>query len=60
VRVFVAPTGDEVWTSWAHDTKFWVDRDAGSPSRYRTTLRNGRHGWVTRDRRYIQPADGCA
>jgi hypothetical protein len=60
VRVFTSATADEVWTTWVHGTKFWVDHDAGSANRYRTVLRNGRHGWVTNDRRYIQPSTGCA
>jgi hypothetical protein len=60
VRVFSSPTGDEVWTTWPRGTKFWVDHDAGSATRYRTVLRNGRHGWVTNDARYIEPSTGCA
>jgi Helix-turn-helix domain len=59
VRVFTSANGDEPWTRWTHGTKFWVDRDAGSPHRYRTVLRDGRHGWVTNDKHYVQPASGC-
>jgi hypothetical protein len=59
VRVFTSVSGDEPWTRWGRGTRFWVDRDAGSPHRYRTVLRNGRHGWVTTDHRYVQPATGC-
>ncbi|GIJ64080.1 hypothetical protein [Virgisporangium aurantiacum] len=59
VRVFTSASADEPWTTWARGTSFWVDRDAGSTSRYRTTLGNGRHGWVTTDHRYVQPATTC-
>jgi len=59
VRVFTSVGGDEPWTTWPRGTRFWVDRDATSPRRYRTVLRNGRHGWVTTDHRYVQPAIDC-
>jgi hypothetical protein len=59
VRVFASSNGDEPWTTWKHGTRFWVDRAASSPHRYRTVLRDGRHGWVTNDKHYVQPASGC-
>lgn len=59
VRVFTAPEGDELWTQWGRDTRFWIDPGAGTLKRYRTVLRNGRHGWVGTDARYVAAADGC-
>jgi hypothetical protein len=59
VRVFTDEHGDEPWTRWERDTKFWADLDAGATKRYRVTLRNGRHGWVTSDDRYVARSSGC-
>ncbi|GAA4466547.1 hypothetical protein [Phytohabitans houttuyneae] len=59
VRVFVAANGDETWTKWTRDTRYWVDPDAGVQNRDRTTLRSGRHGWVTNNPKHASPADDC-
>jgi hypothetical protein len=59
IRVFTEEHGDEPWTRWLRDTKFWADPDASSTRRYRVTLHSGRYGWVTTDQRYVAPADGC-
>ncbi len=59
VRVFASATGDEPWTTWKHGTRFWIDRAASSPRRYRTVLRDGRHGWVTNDKHFVQAATDC-
>jgi hypothetical protein len=60
VRVFTDPRGDQTWTTWLRGTQFWVDPDEGTGHRYRTTLRDGRHGWIGVDPKYVTSAQGCS
>lgn len=59
VRVFSSPVGVGTWTVWPEGSRFWADSVTGDGGRYRTPLRNGRHGWVTSNRRYVTGSGGC-
>ena len=59
VRVFTSETTEETWTTWPHDTRFVVDGISRNQKRYRTPLRNGRHGWVTSDPQYVAESGDC-
>lgn len=60
VRVFKTPENNEdIWAEWARGTTFWVDPHTSTPSRYRTPLRNGHHGWVGADPRWVASSSGC-
>jgi hypothetical protein len=59
VRVFTDASGDQIWTRWTKETRFWAQPGAGTDTRQRTVLRNGSQGWVTSDARYVAPASDC-
>jgi hypothetical protein len=59
VRVFTAERGEDIWTRWKRNTRFWIDPDATAGHRYQTLLRNGQHGWVTDDGHYVTAGRGC-
>lgn len=59
VRVFTDPQGLQTWTAWTTGTRFWVDPDTSALHRYRTTLRNGSHGWVGANPQWVASASDC-
>lgn len=59
IRVFTDAHGEQTWTRWTHGTVFWIDPDSNTGHRYRTTLRDGRSGWVTSDPKFVTPASSC-
>lgn len=59
VRVFTDSTSNQTMTTWPTGTRFWADPDTNTLHRYRTTLRNGSHGWITANPRWVTSAIDC-
>lgn len=59
VSVFTDSESKQTWTMWTTGTHFWADPDTNTLHRYRTTLRNGNHGWVTNNPRHVTSARDC-
>lgn len=57
IRVFKDPNSNEQsWTTWPKGTYFWIEPGEGTTDRYRTVLRNGSYGWVTKNSQYVVDA----
>ena len=58
-----AVTVDQIHEGTDHRdrTPFWIDPDASTTNRYRTVLRNGRHGWIgiNKNHRPHRDMDAC-